>query len=79
MPSLENVYDVIMFLGMVNQLGKFTDHLADKTKPIKKLLQSDREWTLQQAQQRAFQQAKKNNSCASVSLLRHKQRNKNLN
>ena len=38
MGTPHNVADVRRFLGMVNQLGKFINHLAEKTKPITDLL-----------------------------------------
>ena len=34
LPPPINVQEVRMFLGMVNQLSKFSDHLADKTKAL---------------------------------------------
>ena len=37
----KNVSDVRRFLGMVNQLGKFSPNLAEKTRPIRELLQKD--------------------------------------
>jgi len=39
LPPPKNVQEVRTFLGMVNQLSKFSDHLADKTKSIRELLQ----------------------------------------
>ena len=33
-PAPKNVHEVCVFLGMVSHLGKFAEHLADKTKPI---------------------------------------------
>ena len=38
MDTPQSVADVRRFLGKVNQLGKFVDHLAEKTKPIRNLL-----------------------------------------
>ena len=38
LPAPKNVSEVRSFLGMINQLSKFTDHLADKTKPLRDLL-----------------------------------------
>ena len=43
---------------MVNQLSKFTDHLADKTKPIRDLLSEKNSWSWGQAQDKAFKQIK---------------------
>ena len=44
---------------MVNQLSKFSDHLADITKPLRELLLKDRTWVWGEAQQQAFNQIKK--------------------
>ena len=38
----KNVHGVRV-LGMVNHMGKFAEHLADKTKPIRDLMQKDRQ------------------------------------
>ena len=38
MDTPQNVGDIRRFLGMVNQLGKFIPHLANKTKPLRDLL-----------------------------------------
>ena len=38
LPAPKNIREVRSFLGMVNQLSKFTEHLADKTKPLRDLL-----------------------------------------
>lgn len=40
--SPRNTQEVRSFLGMVNQLSKFTKHLADKNKPLRDLLKKDR-------------------------------------
>jgi len=58
LPPPTNVQEVRMFLGMVNQLSKFLDHLADKTKSIRELLLKGNQWTLRNAQQKAFEQIK---------------------
>jgi len=57
LPPPKNV-QVRTFLGMVNQLSKFSDHLADKTKSIRELLQKENLWTWENAQQKAFEQIK---------------------
>ena len=54
----QSVVDVRRFLGMVNQLSKFSDHLADMTKPLRELLLKDRTWVWGEAQQQAFNQIK---------------------
>ena len=37
----KNVYEVCVFLGIVNHQSQFAEHLADKTKPIRDLIQQD--------------------------------------
>ena len=54
MDTPQSVADVRRFLGMVNQLGKFVDHLAEKTKPIRDLLSKSNEFHWGPAQQEAF-------------------------
>ena len=51
----ENASDVRRFLGMVNQLSKFTSNLAEKTKPLCDLLAKKNifQWGLDQ--KRAFE------------------------
>ena len=44
LPPLTNLQEVRMFLGMVNKLSKFSDHLADKTKSIRELLLKGNQW-----------------------------------
>ena len=39
---------------MVNQLSKFTPHLAEITKPLRDLLSKKNQWTWDQAQNQAF-------------------------
>ena len=46
----QSVGDVRRFLGMVNQLRKFSEHLADQTRPLRELLQKDRAWMWGEAQ-----------------------------
>ena len=43
---------------MVNQLSKSTEHLADKTKPLRDLLIKKSSWTLGNAQESAFRKTK---------------------
>ena len=42
------------FLGMANQLGKFTPNLAEVTKPLRDLLRSKNSWTWGESQAQAF-------------------------
>ena len=54
-----NVGDIRRFLGMTNQLAKFSPNLADKTKPLRELLSSKSQWCWDEPQQRAFAEVKK--------------------
>lgn len=58
LPPPGSVSEVRTFLGMVNQLSKFAPHLADKTKPIRELLQKNAAWCWDQPQQLAFKEVK---------------------
>jgi hypothetical protein len=58
MDAPQNVGDVRRFLGMVNQLGKFINHLAEKTKPIRDLLSKNNQFLWGPAQQEVFEKLK---------------------
>ena len=62
MPEPVDVSGVRRFLGMVNQLGKFTPHLAEITKPMRDLLCKKNDWTWGHDQQRRFKQLKESNT-----------------
>ena len=67
--SPKNVSEVRRFLGMINQLGKFSENLADKTKPIRELLEKRNAWFWGDAQQKAFDELKKD--ITSMPILAH--------
>ena len=69
MDTPQNVSDVRRFLGMVNQLGKFVPHLAEKTKPIRDLLSTKNEFLWGPTQQDAFENLKK--ELTSTPVLAH--------
>ena len=58
-PTPQNVGDIHRFLGMVNQMGKFAPNLAEKTKPLRDLLQKEAAWIWGPAQQNSFDDLKK--------------------
>ena len=58
LPPPPNVQEVRTFLGMVSQLSKFSEHLADKTKSIRDLLHKGNQCTWGSDQQKAFEQIK---------------------
>lgn len=53
-----SVGEVRCFLGMVNQLSKFSPNLADHTQPLRELLGKDRTWVWEDAQRQAFEKVK---------------------
>ena len=54
MKEPENVSEIRRFLGMANQLSKFTPHLANMTKPLRDLLSKENLWHWGQSQKEAF-------------------------
>ena len=54
----QNVGDVRRFLGMCNHLSKFSPNLAEKTKPLRELLNKRNQWTWGEPQQQAFTEVK---------------------
>ena len=50
-----NITELRRFLGMVNQLAKFTPQLSEATKPLRELLSSKNQWLWSDSQQQAFE------------------------
>ena len=65
----QNVSDVRRFLRMVNQLGRFIPHLAEKTKPLRDLLSKKNQFHWGQAQQESFNKLK--DELISTPVLAH--------
>ena len=53
-----NVSELRRFLGMINQLSKFSPHLTDKTQPLRVLLSSKSHWVWGKEQELAFNKLK---------------------
>jgi len=53
MKETKNIPELCRFLGMINQLGKFTPNLAENTKPLHNLFSTKNQWILGNAQQEA--------------------------
>ena len=66
MKSPQNVTEVRRFLGMANQLAKFSLPLVDHTKPLRELLEKDTAWTWDTPQQAAFEKVKEHLTTPSV-------------
>ena len=59
MDTPTSVPELRRFLGMVNQLGKFTPHIAELTQPLRELLSTKHSWLWGPAQEDAFVRIKK--------------------
>ena len=64
-----NVPELRRFLGMVNQLGKFSSNLADLTRPLRELLGKKSTWLWDTAQDQAFSSIKAELSKPTVLAL----------
>ena len=54
-----NIHELRRFLGMANQLAKFSENLSEETKPMRDLLSSKNEFIWGKSQTKAFDQVKK--------------------
>ena len=54
-----SISELRRFLGMVNQLGKFSPNLASLTQPLRELLSAKRAWLWSTEQESSFQELKK--------------------
>ncbi|XP_065189581.1 uncharacterized protein LOC135820198 [Sycon ciliatum] len=54
----QTVSDIRRFMGLANQLGKFSPNLAALSQPLRELLSKGRAWTWDQPQQAAFDNIK---------------------
>ena len=66
MKAPTNVSELRRFMGMVNQLGKFSPNLAEMTHPIRQLLSKKSSWLWGPAQEEAFADIKKELSKPTV-------------
>ena len=64
-----DVSDVRRFLGTVNQMSKFSPHLADATRPLRELLERDAVWHWGDQQETAFNNIKSMLTSAPVLAL----------
>ena len=58
MKAPTNIPELRRFMGMVNQLGKFSHNLADLTQPLRLLLSKKSSWLWGPDQERAFAEVK---------------------
>ena len=57
-PAPTTITELQRFMGMVNQLAKFTPNLADLNAPLRQLLRKDTAWQWSEPQKTAFQHVK---------------------
>ena len=65
----ENVSELRRFMGMVNQLGKFTSELADLSQPLRKLLSKGATWQWDKSQEKAYAKIKEKLSEPTILTL----------
>ena len=58
MKSPEMLTELRRFMGMVNQLGKLSPHIANLSKPLCELLSSKKAWVWDHSQENAFDKVK---------------------
>ena len=58
MEAPKNVPEAHRFLGMVNQLGKFSPRIAELSQPLRELLSTKQSWVWGSSQEQAFAQIK---------------------
>ncbi|XP_034023519.1 uncharacterized protein K02A2.6-like [Thalassophryne amazonica] len=66
MPTAKDAADVKRFVGMVNYVGKFSPRIAELTQPLRDLLKTDKDWVWGSAEQRAFDELRKELSSPTV-------------
>ena len=69
MKTPKNITELRRFLGMINQLSKFSPQLADRTKLLHELLRSKNHWSWGIPQEQAFFALKKALSSSEVLSL----------
>ena len=65
----KDISDVRRFLGAVNQMSKFSPHLAESTRPLRELLEKDSVWHWGHQQQVAFDNIKQQLTSTPVLAL----------
>ena len=64
-----NITELRRFMGMANQLGKFSPNLAELSQPLRELLSTKKAWLWGPSQEQAFQQVKEELSRPAVLAL----------
>ena len=69
MAAPTNTTELRRYLGMINQLSKFTPNIAELTKPLRELLSKRNQWTWNETHQKAFSKLKDEVSTQPVLAL----------
>ena len=69
METPKSVSELRRFLGMVNQLGKFSPNIAELSKPLRELLSAKKAWLWTPAQDKAFTNLKKELTTPNILTL----------
>ena len=69
METPHSVSDLRRFLGMVNQLGKFSSQISELTQPLRELLSTKRAWLWGPDQEQAFHRVKEDLSKPTTLVL----------
>ena len=69
METLKSVSELCRFLGMVNQLGKFSPNIAELSKLLQELLSAKKTWLWTPTQDKAFTNLKKDLTTPNILTL----------
>ena len=69
MPAPKNVPELRRFLGMTNQMGKFSSQLGEMTQPLRELLSANKAWVWGPSQEEAVTKIKRELSRPTVLAL----------
>ena len=69
LPTPKNVAELSSFPSMINYVSKFAKHLANKTKPLRELLNKKNKWHWGQSQEHAFREIKEMMMSAPILTL----------
>ena len=69
METPKSVSELHRFLGMVNQLGKFSPNIAELSKPLRELLSAKKAWLWTPTQDKAFTNLKQELTTPNILTL----------
>ena len=69
----QSVSDLLRFMGLVNQLGKFSSRITEISQPVRELLRSNRVWIWGPDQEKSFSEIKQELTKPAVLALYNSQ------